>query len=341
MPLNLKFPRQILFSGKRRMIQTKDDYFKFINANLSSNNLYTTVYNYSEYEKWKPNFDSAIIDRLWFDFDLDTKLDTRITIRNDCYSMMKSLHIWCLTNDYRHICRYTGSGFDVTIFTTERFIKHRKDCIKNAVIGICDDLGIASDPKTLGDIARVNRITNTYNFKSKAKRFCIPLTQGLIDSSHENIRKIAKKQKFYTKVFGTKLLDIKKYDIPTIETYDDYEGNDSIKDQQIEGLCDKVPVCIKHLLSKQTPTFEERRIIIVGLRDMGFSKGEIKQILYTNLTKKKFHHCIFEEGQLDHLYQHRNVVFPTQKGVMKYNACPCSLGNYCGNEKRGCLQYGR
>lgn len=346
--IELNFPKEILNANskfKRITIMNKSSYYKHINANISACNLFTTVYNHTEFgEKYphRPNYDTAIIDRLWFDFDLDTILEDKTVVRNDCYGNMKKLHEWALKHDYKHICRYTGSGFDVTIFTTQRFIKNKKDCIKNAVIGICDKFGIKSDEKTLGDIARVCRVTNSYNFKSKAKRFCIPLTQELIDSGHKEIRKIAKKQKFYTKTFGTKLLDLKKYDYPITNTEElEISGNDNIGECHIDDLCDNVPVCIRYLLSKKTPNYEERRIIIVGLRELGFNELEIKKILHKYLDNHKFNHCIYEEGQLNHLYRSKKIIFPNQRNVMKYNACPMELGKYCENSKRGCMNYGR
>ncbi|NCC41826.1 MAG: hypothetical protein EOM21_20915 [Gammaproteobacteria bacterium] len=343
-----KFPKEILNSNtrqKRITIMTKKDYLKHINSNLSACNLFATVYNYTEFgEKYpyRPNYDTAIIDRLWFDFDLETILEDKTVIVNDCYSYMKNLHEWALKHDYRHICRYTGSGFDVTIFTLKDcFIKNKKDCIKNAVIGICDELGIKSDAKTLGDIARVCRVTNSYNFKSKAKRFCIPLTQELIDSGHKEIRKTAKKQKFYTKVFGTKLLDIRQYDYTNHSQEDELFSNVDIGECEIEGLSDSVPICIKYLLSKKIPNYTERRPIIVGLRELAFSEKEIVQVLKQNLDSKKFYHCVFEEGQVKHLYNSKRILFPTQKEMLKMNSCPFKLGEYCENAKRGCMNYNR
>jgi hypothetical protein len=343
--INLTFPRQTLSSVKRKTLNTIQDYYKFINANINSNNLFTTVYNYTEFEgRWnKPVFDSAIIDRLWFDFDLDTILEDKTVIRNDCYSNMKKLHEWALKQDLKHICRYTGSGYDVTIFTKTHYIKNKKDCIKNAVIGICDELGIKSDAKTLGDIARVCRVTNSYNFKPKAKRFCIPLTQEMIDIGHKEIRKLAKQQHFTINSFGKKLLDIKKYDYTNNieDTIMSKYDTSTISNVKIDDLSDTIPICIKYLLSKITPNYNERRVIIVGLRDLSFSIGETKQILQKYLSPQKFHHCVFEEGQLHHLYKSHKVIFPNQHEIVKLQACPHKLGEYCSNSKRGCMNYGR
>lgn len=345
--IELNTPREILNSNskqKRITIKTKSDYFKHINANLSSNNLFTTVYNHTEFgEKYpyRPKYDSAIIDRLWFDFDLETVIDEKTTIRNDCYGMMKKLHEWALERDLKHICRYTGSGFDVTIFTKKKFIKNKKDTIGNAVIEICKELGIESDAKTIGDIARVNRITNSYNFKPKAKRFCIPLTQELIDSGHKEIRKTAKKQKFYTRVFGEKLLDIKKYDYANHREDDELFENADIGECEIEGLSDSVPICIKYLLLKKTPNYNERRPIIVGLRELAFNEKEIIGLLKKHLDSKKFYHCVYEEGQVTHLYRNKNMLFPNQREMLKFKSCPHPIGEYCENAKFGCKNYNR
>jgi len=345
--MNHTVPREIC-NPKRRIMRTKKDYYNFINANISSSNLFTTVYNYTDHFPMRSNYETAIIDRLWFDFDLEshTKGENgeNIIVKNDCYQNMKTLHEWCLKHDYKHICRYTGSGFDVTIFTMKDcFIGNKKDCIYRAVDEIEKKLGVESDIKTKGDIARIHRITNTFNFKTKAKRFCIPLTQEMIDIGHKGIRKIAKQQQFNSTTFGTKYLDIRKHDkafrknVEELFSYDKKE----IKDVIVDELSDMVPICIKYLLAKKNPDYNERRPIIVGLRELGFSEGETKQILAKYLDKQKFYHCVVEEGQLSHLYKSKRVIFPTQEGMAKLKSCPMEMGQFCENACRGCKNYNR
>ena len=347
----IRFPHEIA-CPQRRTITTKEEYYKYINANLSSSNLFTTVYNYFEFEEkfneftgkyFKPNYDSAHIDRLWFDFDLDTIMPDKTVVHNDCYSMMKTLHLECLKHQYKHICRYTGSGFDVTIFTSDMYYaRNKKDCIRNAVIDICEKLNIESDAKTLGDIARIHRITNTFNFKPKARRFCIPLTEEMINKGHEWIRETAHKQQFNNHTIGTRLMDISEYDYATtIDSSVMLEGNLEIKDTKMEGLSDSVPICIKHLLQKGTPSYTERLPIIIGLRELAFTENEAKQILYKYLDDRKFYHCVMEEQQLSYLYRSKHLIFPTQKEIMKMNACPHNQGEYCKNATRGCMNYRR
>lgn len=347
--IEINYPKEIMSLSckqKRITIKTKKDYYSFINANITSSNMFKTVYNYTEFGNdypFRPDYDSAIVNVLWFDFDLETILDDKTVIRNDCYGNMKKLHQWCLKHDLIHECRYTGSGFDITIMTLrDCFITNKKDCIKNAVIELCNNLEIESDAKTLGDIARVNRITNTFNFKPKAKRYCIPLTQEMIDSGHKKIRKLAHKQQFHSIIFGSKELDIRKHDKKT--TYDNdfiVEGNNSIKNIKMDDLSTSVPICIKHLLSKGNPSYDERRPIIVGLRELAFTENETKQILHKYLDSKKFYHCVIEEGQLHHLYKSSKVIFPKQMEMLKFKSCPHKLGEYCENSKRGCLNYSR
>ena len=87
------------------------------------------------------------------------------------------------------------------------------------------------------------------------------------------------------------------------------------------------------------------KIIDKPIQDTTVISNELKfvipQILKKYLTPKKFMHCVVEEGQLRHLYRSQQILFPTQKEMIRMKACPFPIGEFCGNCKLGCLNYNR
>ena len=67
---NIQFPREIC-NPKRFVAKNKQQFFDFINANNGTSDLYTNVYNFTEFRKPSifPIYESALIDRIYFDFD--------------------------------------------------------------------------------------------------------------------------------------------------------------------------------------------------------------------------------------------------------------------------------
>lgn len=340
MAINLTFPREIA-SPKRKLVYNQIEYYTYINQHIKHKPLFTPVYNYTSFNYLSVP-DSAIIDRIFFDLDNEQKIDNK-TIPIDCYGNMLKLHNWCKKFDYKHTIRYTGSGFDCAIFTTNDFIDNKKDCIFTAVDTIEKELGIYCDPKVKGDISRICRITNSFNFKPKSNRFVVSLSEELINSDYDTIREFAKKQYNKIHIFGNRLLNIKPYDKPLRHEFEDFISADYEIDTntiKVDDLGCYVPDCIKYLLSKHTPNYSERFAIITGLRDLAYNEQEILTILQKYLSKQKFYHCVYEEGQVSHLVKSQKYLFPTKQEIMKLKACPYK-NEYCDIANRGCLNYER
>ena len=343
--IDLKFPREIAIP-QRFIAHSRGQYYQYINANIKHQNLFTSVFNYSELlDSHTIDYDSIEIDRVWFDFDTDLKKDGKVIKKLDAYGDMYKLHQFCIGNNLKHIVRFTGSGYDTTIFTkTTSSIQNKKSCLKNAVEWFEKKLNIMCDEKVKGDVARICRVTNSFNFKKKSQRFCVSLCPEIIDKGHDAIREYAKTQKPFVHVFGNELFDITKFDYnsePKIEQIMSDIDTNAILNTKFDSLPDIFPPCVKYLASNPNADYSRRYIIILFLREFGFERKNIDEYMQTILSKRKYYHCIYEEKQTQHLCKSLKFVFPNQKEILKLKACPYALGEYCDRAKFGCLNYNR
>lgn len=340
---NLKFPREIC-NPKRYIVIDKAKFYKFINANISSSNIYTNVYNYDTFKLpyMCPVYESAIIDRIYFDCDQKIRKDGK-EIDLPAYENMIKIHKWCLERDIMHFPRCTGSAYDVVIVVANpHSIKHKKSCVENAQRWLCKELDIEIDPQIIGDIARIHRVDNTFNHKPQTRRYCIPLDKDIIYTGEKNIFEVAKNQQFVEGVFGSKPWNISEFDkqnamfrdvLPVVNT--------SINEDSFSDLSHNIPPCVKNLLARKDLVWRERCIVILALRDNCYLFDEMIAILKKYLSTKKYLHCIKEERQPHYLYKNEKYMFPNQDELLDMGVCPCPKGSFCDQAKHGCLNYGR
>jgi hypothetical protein len=339
---NLLFPREIA-NPKRYNCRTQKEFYNFINKNINSTNLYTNVYNFKNFTEYGyPIYESAIIDRIYFDCDQRYK-ENGEWFNCPAYENMLKIHEWCKKNNIKHLPRCTGSGYDVIILVDTNYkIMNKKACVANAQSWLCKELDIQMDKQVVGDIARIHRIDNTYNFKTKAQRFCIPLSLDIIYTGEQNIFNYSKNQNFKSNLYGEKLWDISAFDVPEF-VYKDELKIDDVKINEIDfsNLSGNIPDCVKKLLLKKEPNWEQRRSIIIALRDNQYLFDEAVNILKNYLTKKKFIHCFKEERQIQYLYANEKYLFPKQEELISQGVCTFQKGQYCDKAKYGCKLYGR
>jgi hypothetical protein len=48
---------------------------------------------------------------------------------------------------------------------------------------------------------------------------------------------------------------------------------------------------------------------ILFFRDLGYTKEEVEDILYSFLSEEKFHHCVYEEHLIDYLFEKEDYIF--------------------------------
>lgn len=340
---SMTFPREVC-NPRRHIVKNLEEFMQFVNANISTSNLFTNVYNFTEFTPpfMYPIYESAIIDRIYLDCDQKMREgDTYITL--PAYENMLKVHEWCVKHDILHFPRCTGTAYDVVVATNPEYKpRNKKECVANAQMWLSKELNVTVDPQVIGDIARIHRIGHTYNHKDTAKRFVIPLDDGIIYTGEKSIFEAAKKQRFIEGHYGTKFWDISEFDtnkrlytdlMPKLEI--------DIDESSFADLSEIIPDCIKRLLSIPDLGYKERRDVILVLRDNCYILDETIAILKKHLSPVKFFHCIRDEKQPYYLYQHEKYMFPNQEELIELGACPHKRGKYCDKAKHGCLLYNR
>jgi hypothetical protein len=327
---SLKYPREIC-TPKRRTVQTKQEFLDYVNTNIKHQNLFTTVYNYSEFEDrghyTKPVYESAIIDRIYFDCDFHIHKN-RDVIQVDGYQSMVNLHEWCLQEDIKHMCCFTGSGYNCIIAANGGDIQNKAGCVGNAQLALQEELNVVTDPQVVGDIARITRIPNTFNFKDKARRFVRCLSNDDIYKGHETIREMSKSQGKWITI-GSNEWDIRQYD--SEPTKRSYATISSERLEEIEAdLPASAPECIKRLLGNGDLGYRERPILIIWLRDQGVLMEETISILKKYCTPRTFQHAVYDEKQPQYIYSRGlSLFFPKCSTLQKQGLCNTE-GGYCG-----------
>ena len=198
--------------------------------------------------------------------------------------------------------------------------KYKKEVVRGAQEYFINKLKLTVDRQVIGNIAQLARIPNTFHIK--ANKFCIPLTKEQFEKGNEYIKILSTKQNFVNSIYmGRKLLDISEWDIaPTNE----FNLNlPKIPIENLESLRETkdFPPCLAILLGNKNMKWKERYLLIIYLKEKGFSQKEIFQILKKHLSEKKLKHCIKEEKQLQYLFKRDDLMFPSCESIMKDGFC--------------------
>jgi hypothetical protein len=294
-------PRQgyIAFNKKQR-----DDYIK---RYIKYTDLYISVYKFPELnEEGKLIRDSAIIDKAFFDLDSDNWLPD-----------LWKIHDWCDKGDILRYNQMSGRGGH-NIIAIDSNIDYPKQALGNFQRWLAKELDIDIDRKIIGDVARIFRYPNTYNFK--ARRFCIPIPREALDKKYNKdwYFKMATKQQRFNGWTGSKLLSLKRFDEPAV-LFSEFEEIDmqlSDIDENIETQYSEFPLCVKSWLSTPLLTDYGKFILALFLRDQlylpySFDSKEVISIMKKSLSNGEFQHYFgTSKGDLNRRhYGHRGVKF--------------------------------
>ncbi len=282
----------------RRVITSKREEIKFINKYNGMKKIFRTVYNFESMNGVKPDYNSAIITKLFFDFDTE-----------DCWNEANRLHQFLMKEDIKHHLIMSGKGYHIFVMTKSYKPINSKDCIYNAQHHFIDKLDLKCDRQVIGDNARLHRIPNTYNVK--AKRFCIPITKEQFMSGDAIIKAASQHQNFITNIsVGDRLFDIEKFDYKSERFSDPIFDNENFESSLNADYMNDCDDFIKRLLLKKELGWHERYLIILYFKERGFTRQEVLEIIRENLTERKFKHCVFEERQLQYLFERDDLMFP-------------------------------
>ena len=270
-------------------------------------NLYRTIYNFTD----RPNWRHAIIDKLFFDFDVQDEEGKEL-------EHARKMHEYLSERNLKHTIFFSGRGFHIYLFTKETHSSELQNpiaAVKNAHREIVKLADAEVDPVTT-DLMRISRLPNSINIKSGL--FCIPLNAKDLYLSKEEIMEMAKSQRHIEMDLSGDLLSLEEYDREA-GLYEFAEAEPiPIEDEFLEKM---LPSCVLNLLSKGDCVRDERYLIITAMRDNLVSREDVRKTLKTYLTEKKYKHCVFEEDQVNYLYDNEHLLFKNCETIQQDGLC--------------------
>ena len=317
----------------RVIVHNSQDRRSYIEEYVKTNPIYITVYPFKKvikedlYEMHK----HAHVEWVVLDFDPD-----------DCdpYEEMMRAHDFLMEKNILHRIHLSGRGFHIFIFIVPN-LKHPKIAIANfwdylhgdkrgkyenpfVMENYYETPKLRIDQATRGDLARIIRFPNTYNFKSKC--YCIILDeQSLLDCTRlEQFQAIASNPRKPTGnvYFGKNRWDISEFDCTDTQYKSlnsthlymsniDY-GNIEIN-KEVEFEYDAMPYCMRYIIEHVDLHFPERNELIkflVNRTDLliPLYEDDIMGVLWKLRKKNKWINWFFQHSREDILYRNVKVI---------------------------------
>jgi len=283
--IEIAFPHRI-------RVKTEKEALRYVNLYNGKKNLYKSLYKITD--------NGYVIDKIFFDFDGEKS-------HYATKKFAKFLH----DDNIAFKVHFSGRGFHIFIpVVIKEKITDYKLSIRKLQEEILDTYNLRKycDPHVIGDTARVVRIPNTFNLR--ANRYCIPLRYEDIQLSFEEIKELAKKQRWIINyaVKGRKL------ELKNVEKIKKYKTNVS-NSIVVEGI----EPCINRILEKRNPTHDERFLLVLHYKELGENMNQIVERF------RKLNWIDWNENITE--YQVRNIFekefeLPTHEWRMQKGICP-------------------
>ncbi len=318
-----EFPREV--GPPRKVVFNIQEWLTFVNKyNGMKKAVYTSIYTFQAIDQigtkpMKPDYESATIDKLFFDFD-----DKSCSAYDECWD----LHIHLVEENIKHIIIMSGRGYHLYILTLPFNSRNPRSCIYNAQHHFMDKLNLNVDSQVIGNPAQLARVPNTYNIKGL--KFCIPLTQKQFEKGDEVIKQLASKQNFVKNIIiGDNLFDLTKFDYQS-ERFSEkaFFDIDAFEDSYNADYARDCPNCIKSIICQDNIGWKQRYLLILYFRELGYTMQEVYNILKEHLSENKFKHCIKDERQLQYLFGRQDLIFPKCSNIMIDGMCPGKCEEY-------------
>jgi hypothetical protein len=308
------YPREV--SRKRKIIHSFEELIAYIDRNNGYNEMVCiSLYGGGWIEEGNIIYDTAIIDKLLFDFDEENNYSP--------IEEARKLDKFLAKYNIRRIRIFSGGGIHVIPQVEPIELKSPSAAIKNVMEFISAQARIYRDSGVGVYTAQHVRIINTYN--AKRGRFCIPLTdEQFMTMGMPQLQALATKQQklIASMIVGNNKINIKNFDEePTYDTLTSLEVDDTeVLPQDINKNCMKI---------RREAGNKERFILISSLVESAFSKQAIKNHLKTVLSPNKFNHSVNIEHQVDAIFDKNLVCYSCDKikdfGLCKdEDTCPYS-----------------
>ena len=266
---------------------------------------YRTVYDYTQSfnsGRPRPNYDTAIVDKVFFDFDGDDAFDeVRRVHRN--------------LKDVKHAINFSGRGFHVFVFTQRENIVNKREALRRYTATVSDKV----DKPVIGDLARLVRIPYTYHLQ--AQRYCIPLCGDDLDDDLLNIKGKSVVPTFAGgEIFGEELISLKEFDYPEDDSLDE----DLIYDIDFDAI-EGIPKCVQDAKEAKNPGYDQRKLYFTFMRESGVDWETAVNNVRGIWSNRKLKHALYEEYQPQNIWKN-NVRFPGRTKVLQQGLCKrCGL----------------
>ena len=325
----LTFPREFAVNGKRlKIVHNIQELSNEINNYIDGNNLYTTVYSFRQTNGTKAIYSTAIVDRILIDIDNKDSKGNPVDAKEQVHKIANYL----LTKNYFFNINFSGRGFHIYIYTKTI---SGGGAVKNYVAELVQRTGAIVDTSVVGDLAREVRILNTINQKSKL--YCIPIKIDEIDSAESLAVRPRKLDKSF--LYGSTLLDLQPYQQGIVENFN-YSGfshitlrsSFDINTDYVINMLKQVP-CIKEVLDNSYAGWQERTLLLLFLKENGYSLEDAQKIVKAFIAKDKYETSTCTRNHAAAIYS-RSYKLPSCSTINKIGLCPLA-------DQKKCLFYNK
>lgn len=288
-----QFPREIAIEGKRvGIVYNRQQLDDFIKKNIDKN-IFTTVYAFKEVNKSKINYRSAIVDKVFFDFDY-----------NENENLIKNVEVlldYCVKNELVFSMNFSGRGIHFYIYTTSVDLNNPKYALLNFVYFLKQKIDLKIDNSVCGDLARETRLLKSKNFRSGL--YVIPLSENDLKKGYDALKIQAQKQQKLTKqhLRGKKLLNLKDFDgginvinndkrLPKTQITASNLNIDPDFEYSIYKNALKNIKCLAQIVNKEVKGgYAERTLILSYLKNHNCSLETAKKIINNDIERQEKH----------------------------------------------------
>ena len=321
-----RIPFRVMFDSKKDAVADFNKYKEF-------SNVYHSIYGFRETEKIfdrvGPNYETAHINRVVLDLDSYIKHEGVEYYTENGIDSVRKVEKWAEKLNLLRQYRLSGGGFYAIFAAKGHPLK-----LRDFEINLQNKLDIHIDESTIGDTARMMRVTNSFNFKNYRRCYCIPITIEELDLPFEKIRKLAQKPRMNKRyIYGKETYDFSNSKIDQskirlkkikIDLKENVQADDILSEYGWEqsDFCN----AIKMILSKGHIGNYLRFELIKYFKTVVQVTLEDNIRLIVSLLKKEGKHS-FHEKQAIYAYR-RNYVFNQQK-LKGLGYCSPDCNNTC------------
>jgi hypothetical protein len=313
-----EFPRELAYPARAGIVYSIKEFLEKINIHNRRTTCFTSLYAFDKINfDGKPDYDSARITHIFIDLDNGQSRENIV-----------KLHDYLMKNDLLHTMFFSGGGYHCYVATKyPNFLKNKKSAIFNAVTDVSDKVGLKIginehsdiDAHTVGNIAQLVRVPNTWNFKRK--KYCIPINETHLQSLQELEYSYDHQNNWVTN-YGHEYLDLESYDREPDVKYRmpevDYGDSIGIENININSF---LP-CIKRLLTEKFNKGHRHRFyIITYCKELGLPLKDTIMLLKKYLEPRVYHHCCTEERQPIFIYRRGDLCFPSCQKLKQEGLC--------------------